>query len=670
VWFRNTWSWTKEGEAGAKPKLTLADDGKTVHAAHESLGNFVWELDGAPEVLFTENESDTQALWGLEDSGLHHKDAFHKYLVQGVREAVNPEQEGTKCCAVYSLTLGPGEQRELLFRLAPDDVPPLPREQWRDVFHLRIREANEFYAPYAESLGEDAANVQRQAFGGLFWSKQFYHLVVETWLNGDPDVLPPPEQRKFGRNHSWRELFNEDIISMPDKWEYPWYAAWDLAFHTVAIAVADPDFSKGQLSLFLREWYMHPNGQLPAYEWAFSDVNPPVHAWACWRVFEIDKRVKGKPDYPFLERVFHKLLMNFTWWVNRKDSEGANIFEGGFLGLDNIGVFNRSEDLPPGWLLEQSDGSSWMAMYCLNMLKIALTLSAINPVYEDIASKFFEHFLYIADAINHHLDTGLWDEEDGFYYDRLRTPGHEYIRMRVRSLVGIVPLFATDTLEEYLLDRHRGFLKRMRWFITNRGDLTEGLASLTEGGVEHRRLLSVVNRQRLERILQRVFDEEEFLSPYGVRSVSRYHKDHPYELQLNGHSASIAYEPAESRSGLFGGNSNWRGPVWMPMNFLLIEALDRLDHYYGESMKVEFPTRSGQWVTLRQAGRLLSKRLSGLFLRGPDGKRPIYGENAMFQHDSDFKDLLQFHEYFHGDSGKGLGASHQTGWTGLIAKLL
>ena len=669
LWFRNTWSWSKEGEAGAKPKLTLTD-GSRVHAAHNSLGNFVWELDGTPEVLFTENESDVQALWGLDDSGLHHKDAFHKYLVQGVREAVNPEREGTKCCAVYPLSIGPGEERELLFRLAPEDAPSLPREQWSEVFHLRIREADEFYAPHAEGLGEDAANVQRQAFAGLFWSKQFYHLVVETWLNGDPDVLQPPEQRKLGRNHSWRELFNEDIISMPDKWEYPWYAAWDLAFHTVAIAAADPDFSKGQLLLFLREWYMHPNGQIPAYEWAFGDVNPPVHAWACWRVFEIDKRVKGKPDYPFLERVFHKLLMNFTWWVNRKDSEGANIFEGGFLGLDNIGVFNRSEDLPPGWLLEQSDGSSWMAMYCLNMLKIALTLSAINPVYEDIASKFFEHFLYIADAVNHHLDTGLWDEEDGFYYDRLRTPGHEYIRMRVRSLVGIVPLFATDTLEEYLLDRHRGFRKRMKWFIANRGDLTEGLASLTEGGVEHRRLLSVVNRQRLQRILQRVFDEDEFLSPYGVRSVSRYHKDHPYELQLNGHSSSITYEPAESKSGLFGGNSNWRGPVWMPMNFLVIEALNRLDHYYGDSIKVEFPTRSGQWVTLRQGGRLLSERLSGLFLRGPDGQRPIYGENELLQHDCCFKDLLQFHEYFHGDSGKGLGASHQTGWTGLIAKLL
>ena len=415
---------------------------------------------------------------------------------------------------------------------------------------------------------------------------------------------------------------------------------------------------------------MHPNGQIPAYEWQFSDVNPPVHAWACWRVFQIDRHLKGTPDLAFLERVFHKLLMNFTWWVNRKDAEGLNIFEGGFLGLDNIGVLNRSENLPDGWLLEQSDGSSWMGMYCLNMLKIALYLSTSNPVYEDIASKFFEHFLYIADAINHNAGTGLWNEEDGFYYDRLRTPGNDYISLRVRSLVGLVPLFASDTLDEQLLENHPGFMRRLRWFTTYRPDLTEGLANLNQGGVNGRRLLSVVNKQRLERILQRLFDEDEFLSPYGIRSVSRYHKDHPFDVQMNGHSFSISYEPAESNSGMFGGNSNWRGPVWMPMNFLIIEALQRLCHYYGDTISIEVPARSGNRMSLDDAARFLSQRLSNLFLQIPDGTRPIYGDSELLQHDPHFKDLLLYHEYFHGDSGKGLGASHQTGWTGLVAKLL
>jgi hypothetical protein len=514
-------------------------------------------------------------------------------------------------------------------------------------------------------LSEEARNVQRQALAGLLWSKQYYHFVVETWLNGDETMPKPPEQRKQGRNHRWRHLFNEDIISMPDKWEYPWYAAWDLSFHCVAIARADPDFSKAQLSLFLREWYMHPNGQLPAYEWAFGDVNPPVHAWASWRVFKIDQKIKGKPDFAFLERVFHKLLMNFTWWVNRKDSEGANVFEGGFLGLDNIGIFDRSAQLPSGWLLEQSDGSSWMAMYCLNMLKIALQLAAVDNTYEDIASKFFEHFLYIADAINHHDGSGLWDEEDGFYYDRLRVSDGSHILLRVRSLVGLITLFGTDTLETGTIDRHPGFKKRMQWFIDNRKDLTEGLAPITECGMEQRRLLSVVNRPRLERILQRLFDENEFLSPYGIRSLSRYHKDNPYKVTLDGATFSVGYEPADSRTGTFGGNSNWRGPVWFPVNFLLVEALQRLHHYYGDSL-----TGSGHRMNLRQAARQLSRRLSALFLPDANGSRPVYGDNKLFQEDQNFHNHILFYEFFHGDTGQGLGASHQTGWTGLVAKLL
>jgi hypothetical protein len=479
----------------------------------------------------------------------------------------------------------------------------------------------------------------------------------------------PPPSRLTGRNHRWRHLFNEDIISMPDKWEYPWYASWDLGFHAVAIAPADPGSAKAQLALFLREWYMHPNGQLPAYEWALSDANPPVHAWAAWRVFKIDARVNKKHDFPFLERVFHKLLMNFTWWVNRKDSEGANVFEGGFLGLDNVGIFDRSAQMPAGWLLEQSDGSSWMAMYCLTMLKMALQLAVIDDTYEDIASKFFEHFLYIADAINHH-EGGLWDQEDGFYYDRLRMPDNSRLLLRLRTIVGLIPLIACDTLEASTLERFPGFRKRLEWFVHNRPDLTEGLASMTETGEHERRLLSVANRTRLERILARLFDENEFLSPYGVRSLSRFHKDNPYSIQLDGHSFRVDYDPAESTSGLFGGNSNWRGPVWFPLNFLLIEALQRLGHYFGDNFLVEFPTRSGNKMNLTEAARDLSRRLTELFLRDDKGRRPVYGNNQLFQCDPHFRDYVLFYEYFHGDTGVGLGASHQTGWTGTVAKLL
>ncbi|MGI9075111.1 MAG: MGH1-like glycoside hydrolase domain-containing protein [Bryobacteraceae bacterium] len=667
LWFRNTWAWYSDPPH--KPLLQVSSSGE-LQADHDSLGTFLLSLDGAPEFLFTNNETNTERIWNWRGENTFYKDAFHEYLIEGRRQAVNPVQQGTKACAVYSLNLDAGAQTVLHFRLHQAGSPDLPRDQWNAVFEARIREASEFYSHLSRGLNEEARNVQRQAFAGLFWSKQYYHFVVETWLNGDETMPKPPEQRKRGRNHRWRHLFNEDVISMPDKWEYPWYAAWDLSFHAVAMARADPDFSKAQLSLFLREWYMHPNGQLPAYEWAFEDVNPPVHAWASWRVFKIDQKLKGKPDFAFLERVFHKLLMNFTWWVNRKDSEGANVFEGGFLGLDNIGIFNRSAQLPSGWLLEQSDGSSWMAMYCLNMLKIALQLAAADSTYEDIASKFLEHFLYIADAINHHEGSGLWDEEDGFYYDRLRIGEERHILLRVRSLVGLVPLFAADTLETRMIDRHPGFKKRMQWFVDNRKDLTEGLAPMTERGMEERRLLSVVNRPRLERILQRVFDESEFLSPFGVRSLSRYHENNPYELSLDSASFSVGYEPGESRSGTFGGNSNWRGPVWFPMNFLLIEALQRLHHYYGDSLSVEFPTGSGQRMNLRQAAEKLSQRLSALFLPDANGRRPVFGDGTLFQENKNFRDYVLFHEFFHGDTGKGLGASHQTGWTGLVAKLL
>src|SRR5579884_303699 len=669
LWFRNTWSWGSTEEPPEKPKLWRTDSG-TLQADHAKLGSFLFALDGAPEVLFTENETNTERLWGWAGKNRFYKDAFHEYIIHGQTGAVNPRQEGTKACAAYRLNLQGGETQTLHFRLFRAGSPDLARGEWDSVFAARIAEADEFYSDLGLELRNDLRQVQRQAFAGLFWSKQFYHFVVETWLNGDPGMPPPPESRKQGRNHNWRHLFNEDVISMPDKWEYPWYAAWDLAFHTVAIAPADPDYSKAQLSLFVREWYMHPSGKLPAYEWAFDDVNPPVHAWAAWRVFQIDRKLKSKPDFAFLERTFHKLLMNFTWWVNRKDSEGANIFEGGFLGLDNIGLFDRSAPLPSGWLLEQSDGTAWMAMYCLNMLKIALLLANEDRTYEDIASKFFEHFVYIADAINHYYGTGLWDEEDGFYYDRLRVGEGKYHFLRVRSLVGIIPLFATDTLDVAFVEKHPGFKKRMDWFIEHRKDLTEGLASLTQKGVEQRRLLSVANQQRLTRIFNRVFDENEFLSPYGIRSLSRYHKDHPYKLPVDGATLSIDYEPAESRTGLFGGNSNWRGPVWFPMNFLIIEALQRLHYYYGDSFQVEFPTGSGHRVNLNQAADQIACRLCRLFLADQSGKKPVFGDNKLFQDDLHFRDYMLFYEYFHGDTGESLGASHQTGWTGLIAKLI
>jgi hypothetical protein len=665
LWFRNTWSW----DNSQKPQLRMNDQG-ALQASHATLGTFALMLDGEPEVLFTENETNTQRIWGWGAQNGLYKDAFHEYFVHERREAVNLQRQGTKACVVYRLDLKPSQEATLYFRLRRSDSPEIPREQWGTVFDTRIRECTDFYAGFSQELSERARDLQRQAFAGLFWSKQFYHFVVDTWLNGDPTEPKPPPQRQNGRNHRWRHLFNEDVISMPDKWEYPWYAAWDLAFHCVAIAPADPDFAKAQLSLFVREWYMHPNGQLPAYEWDFGDVNPPVQAWAAGRVFAIDARVKGAKDYEFLERVFHKLLMNFTWWVNRKDSEGANIFEGGFLGLDNIGVFNRDVELPAGWLLEQSDGSSWMAMYCLNMLKIALQLAAHDRTYTDIASKFFEHFLYIADAMNHHDEAGLWDETDGFYYDNLRIGDGRHELLRVRSLVGLVPLFAAETLDPHDLEAYPDLRRRMRWFIGHRHDLTEGLASITQRGVEERRLLSVVPRERLERIFQRLFDEEEFLSPFGIRSLSRYHKEHPYQLTLDGHTFSIGYEPGDSQSSLFGGNSNWRGPVWFPMNFLIIEALQRLDYYYGQSFTVEFPTRSGQRVSLYEAARQLSRRLCSLFLPDAQGRRPVYGDKKLFQEDQNFGGYPQFYEFFDGDTGKGLGASHQTGWTGLVAKLL
>ena len=667
LWFRNTWSW----QAGSQRPVLRANGPCSVIAENALLGTYDFSCEGMPEFLFTENESNDAALWQQPDSGKFTKDAFHRRVIGNSGTAVNPAATGTKACAWYRFDLAAGQSEIIRLRLSERGEASVLVRDADGIFAERIAEADEFYNFAPETLSADAKKVQRQAFAGLLWSKQFYHFVVNDWLNGDPTFPPPPQERLNGRNSGWRHLFNEDVISIPDKWEYPWYAAWDLAFHTIPLAMIDPDFAKSQLKLFLREWYMHPNGQIPAYEWNLSDVNPPVHAWACWRVFQIDRKLANHADYKFLETCFHKLLMNFTWWVNRKDSEGNNIFEGGFLGLDNIGLFDRSKAFPGGGHLEQSDATSWMAMYCLNMLRIALELaSRVDRIYEDVASKFLEHFLYIANAIGGLGGKGLWHEEDGFFYDRLRFPDGHSIPMQIRSIVGVIPLFATDTMESSLVESLPGFERRLKWFLNNRPDLCQNLAPLMLHGVEKRHLLSLVFRERLTRVLEKVFDEEEFLSPYGIRSLSKVHAARPFVLTMDGLRHQVDYEPAESQSGLFGGNSNWRGPVWFPVNYLLIESLQRLHHYYGDSFQVEFPTRSGRFLNLDQIAAELSKRLSSIFLRDSSGRRPVFGDNKLFQSNPNFRDYLIFSEYFHGENGMGLGAAHQTGWTALVAKLL
>ncbi len=679
LWFRNTWAW---GIDPRRPRLRALDPepeglvlegGRAVEVQHPAYGRRWLLCAGAPTLLFTENETNARRLWGLENPTPWVKDGIDEAIVQGRAEAVNPTPVGTKMAAHHRLRLGPGEHGTIRLRLTDRPGPAPFGPAFDATFAERRREADEFYATVIPAeLSEDARNVMRQALAGLLWSKQFYHYDVSRWLRGDPAFPPPPPQRWRGRNSRWTHLYNEDVLSVPDKWEYPWYAAWDLAFHAIPLALVDPAFAKEQLILLLREWYMHPNGQLPAYEWALSDVNPPVHAWAAWRVYKIERRVRGVADRRFLERVFHKLLLNFTWWVNRKDADGRNVFQGGFLGLDNIGVFDRSAPLPTGGHLEQADGTAWMAMYCLNLLAIALELARENHAYEDVASKFFEHFANIARAMNDVAGEGieLWDERDGFYYDVLHTPDGEARRMRLRSMVGLIPLFAVETLEPEVVDALPGFKRRMQWFLENRPELANHVEtqSGTEAGV--RRLLTLANRQRLQRILAYMLDEREFLAPYGVRSLSRYHLEHPYVLTIGDHQYRVAYEPAESATGTFGGNSNWRGPIWFPVNFLLIEALQKFHHFFGDAVKVECPTGSGQRMTLWEVAAELSRRLTRLFLRGPDGRRPVYGGTEKFQTDPHWRDLILFYEYFHGDNGAGIGASHQTGWTALVAKLL
>ncbi len=673
LWFRNTWSW---GYDNPKPTLCAANDNFIV-ARHADLPEYSLYADGDAALLFSENETNIRRLYGQQGSG-YYKDAFHEYVVDGNKDAVDPKQQGTKA-AVHFRAMIPA-QGSVQFRLRLSAVGHhQPFADFEQLFQAAIQSADDFYASLQKDLpSPDERLVQRQALAGMIWSKQFFYYDVPQWLKGDPAQPAPPAERRYGRNHEWNHLNNADIISMPDKWEYPWYAAWDLAFHTISFALIDPDFAKDQLVLMTREWYMHPNGQLPAYEWAFGDVNPPVHGWATWRVFQMDRkhRQKEDPSYQgdlmFLERVFHKLMLNFTWWVNRKDTEGRNIFQGGFLGLDNIGVFDRSAPLPTGGHINQSDGTSWMAMYSLNLMRIALELAKHNHVYEDIATKFFEHFLHIAEAMSNMADQeiGLWDEADGFFYDVLNLPDGELVPLKVRSMVGLIPLFAVETLEPELLKDVPEFTFRLNWFLKYRPDLAALVSRWQEPGTGERRLLSLLRGGRMKKLLRRMLDESEFLSNYGVRAISRHHADAPYTFHWSGGSMSVAYEPAESRSGLFGGNSNWRGPVWMPLNFLLIESLQKFHYYYGDDFKVECPTGSGNYITIDQVAAELSRRLAALFLRNTAGFRPFQGESDLQKNDPYFRDMILFYEYFHGDTGRGTGASHQTGWTGLVAKLL
>jgi hypothetical protein len=671
LWFRNTWAWSK----GEKPSIALTDGG--LAAASAEGGRFLLQFEGTPTPLFTENETNLQRLYDVPNASRYVKDAFHEYVIGGNADAVNPANIGTKAALDYMLEVpahGEVVVRLRLKKLAARVVGG--RNEVREVeetMRLRKAEADEFYEQIIpETTDADSRNVMRQAFAGLLWGKQFYHYVVRDWLKGDPGAPVPPDSRKHGRNVAWQHLYNADVISMPDKWEYPWYAAWDLAFHCVALALVDPEFAKDQLILMLREWYMHPNGQIPAYEWAFGDVNPPVHAWAAYQVYLTEKQTTGREDRQFLAKVFHKLMLNFTWWVNRKDPEGQNVFQGGFLGLDNIGVFDRNCTLPTGGHLEQSDGTSWMAMYSLDLLKIALELAEEDPAYEDVASKFWEHFIYIAQAMNNLGDDGvsLWDEQDGFFYDVLHADDGTRFPLKVRSMVGLIPLHAVQTMEPELLNSMPAFARRLEWFIKNRPDLTANVACMHTEGRGARRLFSIATPEQLKRILRIMLDESEFLSAYGIRALSRYHLKNPYQLHLDGIVHSVGYEPAESSIGLFGGNSNWRGPIWMPVNYLIVESLRRLHTYFGESMKVECPTGSGTYMTLAEAADEISRRLCDIFRRDASGRRPVLGANEKFQHDPHWRDYIPFHEYFHGDSGAGVGASHQTGWSALVASLI
>jgi hypothetical protein len=676
IWFRNTWSWDRN-----QPKPTLrksSNDGHiaVISASHPALGDYDLFCDSVDDLFFTENETNSERVWGVPNATPFVKDSINDRIVDGKIDKVNSAEFGTKAAAHYKFNIPANETISIRLRLRRTDGVKKSDDPFADfdaVFRRRRAEADEYYGELApSSLTEEHRAIQRQAFAGLLWTKQFYHYIVEQWLDGDPGQPPPPEARRQGRNSGWRHLYNERIMSMPDKWEFPWYASWDLAFHCLPLALVDVQFAKTQLDLIVREWYLHPSGKIPAYEWNFDDVNPPVIAWASWRVYQIERKQTGKGDRAFLETIFHKMLIAFTWWVNRKDSEGNNIFQGGFLGLDNIGVFDRNYSFADGSRLEQSDATSWMGMFSLNLMRIAIELAAENHVYENIATKFFEHFLGIAAAMNNlgGQGLGLWNEEDEFYYDVLRTPSGRYFPLKVRSIVGLLPLFAVETIQWQLIEALPGFKSRLEWYLQYRPDLASLVSRWQEPGMKERRLVAITRGHRMKCLLRRMLDPNEFLSDYGVRSVSKYHKEHPYVLTARGETRVVNYEPAESQTGIFGGNSNWRGPVWFPINYLLIESLQQFHHYYGDDFKVECPTGSGKFMHLRDVANELSNRLIKIWVRDEKGACAFTRASSAYAEAPADRQRYLFHEYFHGDNGAGLGASHQTGWTGLVAKLI
>lgn len=671
LWFRNGWSF---GQMDKKPRIRCSVDGigcRSIITESPNQGDYTLYFEPTRQVLFTENETNAERLYGLPGAHPYTKDAFHRTLVEGDHGLLANRVEGSKVAPVYHLTIPTGESATVKLRLVRGTNPDPFGQAFDQLVDQRIAEADAFYAAFQPgALDDETRRIQRQAFAGMLWSKQFYYLDMPQWLDGDPGNPAPPASRKTGRNHQWRTLNNEDIISMPDKWEYPWYAAWDLAFHCVPLAMVDAQFAKNQLILFLREWYMHPNGQLPAYEWAFGDVNPPVHAWSCLMVYKLDASRTGTGDVNFLKRVFQKLLLNFTWWVNRKDAKGNNVFEGGFLGLDNIGVFDRSNEIPGGGRLEQADGTSWMAMYCLNMLEMALEIAQTDNTYEDVATKFFEHFVYIAESLNRMGEdwAGSWDEREGFFYDILELPDGKYVPLKIRSLVGLSTLFAVLKIPKAIFQKLPDFTQRMKWFqqYQKKSQMHVVVEDIADN---EDLLLSLIPPARLLRLLHAMLDEREFLAPGGIRSISKIH-EHGYGVQIAGQQFGLRYEPGESSSGLFGGNSNWRGPIWLPMNYLLIKAMNTYHSYYGEQLRVEFPTGSDNWVLLGEAAQQLAQRIIGMFRPDESGHRPINNHDDRYATDPHFKDLVLFYEYFHGDNSRGVGASHQTGWTGVVAELI
>lgn len=668
VWFRNTWNW---GYDDYKPKMT-SDRADHIRIERKELDIKNFYAKNSLKTLFCNNETNDVRLYHSPNETPFTKDGINRFVTTGKDNGINKENFGTKATFLLDETIPAESTQTFEFRLSEEDLDE-PFKDFDEIFLSRQKEADEFYSYIQKGIpSDDEKNVQRQAFAGMLWNKMFYHYNVAKWLKGDPAEIKPPKSREKIRNCEWKHLNNFDIISMPDKWEYPWYATWDLAFHTLSFALIDPDFAKQQIKLFTLDWYMHPNGQLPAYEWNFSDVNPPVHAWALFRIFKIDETLKGKPDLDFLETVFQKLLMNFTWWVNKKDSNGNNIFEGGFLGLDNVGVFDRSDTLPNGQRLEQADGTSWMAMFALNMMRISIELAQYNHIYEEMATKFFEHFLYIANALDNMGDNNfsLWDDEDEFFYDAIATNKGDNMFLKLRTVVGLIPMFAVEVIEDEMLEKLPVFKARMHWIMENKPELASLVSYWEVKGQDSKHLLSLLRGHRLKRLLVRMLDEKEFLSDYGVRALSKIYEDNPFEIHFNDIDYSIKYTPAESDSGLFGGNSNWRGPIWFPINFLIIESLQRFFFYYSPDFMVEYPTGSGNYSNLDEIADALGKRLSKIFLKDENGKRAVNGQYPRFHEDENFKDYILFYEYFHGDTGRGVGASHQTGWTGLIAKIL